>query len=91
MNIDSNYLGDDAWKCFAGVFKKAWAGYSEKEEILNLLNGNEDLAMVVSQVSTEPKKWLSTKVPALQGKTPLWCINNGKEKQLKAILMNMPR
>ncbi|MGC0118609.1 hypothetical protein [Pseudoalteromonas piscicida] len=91
MSQNFNYLGDDAWKAFASVFAQAWIKFENKERLLSLLNGDELLAMVVSQVSAEPEKWLSSKVPALQGKSPLWCLNHGREKQLKAILMNMPR
>ena len=85
------YLGDDAWQNFARLFEKTWKDFGRKNEVLNMVNGDEMLAMVVSQVSSEPEKWLSTKVPALKGKTPVWCLNNGRGNQLRAILMSMPR
>ncbi|MBN0989830.1 hypothetical protein [Amphritea pacifica] len=88
---DNGYLGDKAWQNFAKLFEKKWSEFERKDELLALVGGDEMLAMVVSQVSLDPEQWLSAKVPALQGKSPIWCVKNGREKQLKAILMNMPR
>jgi hypothetical protein len=84
------YLDDNAWQNFAQLFERQWLKFEHKENILNLVNGDTLLAMVVSQVSAKPETWLETKIPALNGKTPIWCLKNYKDKQLKAILMNMP-
>lgn len=82
---------DKSWEIFSELFKGQWSSYSKKTELLELVKGDETLAMVISQVSLEPQKWLFTKVPALKGKTPIWCINNGRKEKLKGILMNLPR
>ena len=79
------------WEIFCSFFKKSWLKFDHKKEILDILGGDESLAMVVIQVSDSPEQWLSTRVPALNGKTPLWCLQHGRKNQLKKILMQMPR
>ncbi|NRD72175.1 hypothetical protein HQQ94_02760 [Shewanella sp. VB17] len=79
----------NSWERFAKLFEKKWLYFGNKEKILSLTKNDSLMAMVISQVGRSPETWLSTKVAALDNKTPLWCINNGRDKKLKMILMNM--
>ena len=83
------YSGDAAWSRFAKNFESPWQEYNNKAELLDILEGDELLAMVISRVEIEPKRWLRSRIPALSGKTPLWCLKHNRKNQLKAMLMHM--
>jgi len=86
-----NKVNDENWEKFTNLFKVSWLSFHDKDKLLSLVDGDEKLAMVIAQVSSRPEEWLTKKIPALQNKTPLWCLAHARKSELKTILMSMPR
>ncbi len=93
MPLEEHYLGDENWYNFVSLFKLEWQKCPFKTELVEKLNGMEDLAMVLYGTCLNSSlNWVENKIPALDGLTPIECLKNDSGiKRLKTCLNRMPR
>ena len=91
MGLEHHYSGDKAWQDVAKLAMESWTGSATQGELLRLLNGDRDLAAVVyARMGDQSPKWITGKIPALGGKTPVACLTSpGLVRRLREVLMRM--
>ena len=90
--LENYYSGDADWKEFSSLFDEQWISSDFQNSLLLKLDNKTDLAKVIYHHFLESSlKWINRKVPALNGLTPLECIQNeDTEMRLRECLMRMP-
>lgn len=91
-----NYYDEEMWNTYIKTvrenYKVDWEEFTQKDEILTLLNNQIEMSMlVVGKIFHNPLEWLSTSMEQLDGLTPIECLGNTKTtKRLKVFLMSVP-
>lgn len=90
--LENYYPGDGPWKSFVGVWRDDWSACTFKEQLLYVLSGKEDLAIVIYGLCGNGSlRWVNENVPALDGITPLQCLLSIEFlKRLRTCLMRFP-
>ncbi len=91
MELEKYYSGEQSWLAYTKMFDEVWQNTEFQNELLELLNGQVDLAQVIYYHNQENSiNWLTKKVPALNGVTPIACLHDKTlVKRLKECLMRM--
>ena len=92
LKLTQVFSGDEAWKKFVFFASKSWSNFLFKDALLHEVGGDLELAKVVAyRMGDGFKAGLDYPTPALEGKTPRWCIENtGDLNGLKELLLRMP-
>lgn len=80
------------WNTFAKHFSNLWDNTPEQKKLLVELENNMDIAKVIWYFigSENALKWINEKVPALDNKSAVECLENDLLKtKLKRVLMRM--
>lgn len=86
------YPGDLAWERLVSVRAEVWPGCNFKEELIDKLDGHQDLAIAIyALVGDRAIIWIDRKIPALDGISPKECLASARGiLHLKSGLMRMP-
>jgi hypothetical protein len=85
------YYKEENWNDFVKVFEKDQEKSNEELTLIDLINGNDQLARVIFEsLGYESLNWVNQRIPALDNMKPIECITNSNlEKRLKVCLMRM--
>ena len=88
--LQNEYSGDEAWARFAASVQP----FSDPGGVAELtpLVGDEQIASVLSAQVATGARWLSTALPALEGRTPASVLLEHPQglKIVRTLLMRMP-
>ncbi len=82
-------FNQNEWQSFVDVFRDDWESFHDKDKLNHLLENNEDIAIVISQLFLAPNEWLNAPNPSLNGKSPFWCLNHGSVTSLSHKLISL--
>ncbi|BBM02233.1 MbcA/ParS/Xre antitoxin family protein [Microbulbifer sp. GL-2] len=81
---------NQAWANYAGLFLDEFDDTKENRELIDYVGDKEIAAVIKYHFRATYKNWLTSKVDALDGKTPSECLKSERGRsQLKEILMRM--
>jgi hypothetical protein len=88
----NSYAGDEAWAKFVVAIRPFWEPCTNKEELIRLFNGAEDLAIGAYYVAGKhAEEWAKSPVPALGGRKALSLLaSESGLKKLKSAIMSAP-
>lgn len=86
------FCGESAWAKYVEIASRQWDSFQLKEQLVLMVNGDVDLAKVIAfKVGNKFSEWLDYKIPAIENKTPRWCIQNPQNiNGLRELLLRMP-
>ena len=89
--LEEYYKGDAAWRDFAAAVENE-IGICPLKESIEKSIPDSDLANVICfLVGSHSLEWINKQIPALDGMTPVECMNSEAGiRRLKAALMRMP-
>lgn len=89
--LENYYSGDDSWQAMVNLAMASWTDSEPQRELVRLMNGDRDLAAVVyARMGEHSQTWITGKVPALGGKSPLSCLASPSFiRRLREMLMRM--
>ncbi|MFA5983571.1 MAG: hypothetical protein WC782_06115 [Methylococcaceae bacterium] len=92
IELTKLFCGEKNWQNFVLLVSKKWEEFPDKEKLLDEVNGNEEIAKVVAfRVGINFLNWLNSEIPALDKKSPKWCIQHPEDLNgLKELLLRMP-
>ena len=81
-----------SWEHFVSLCEEEWLDTPEQIKILELLDGNKDIAIVLNyQLGNSAIDWMYRKVPALDKQAPIEFLKSEELKvRLKEALWSMP-
>ena len=93
--LDENHWDESkqkGWERFVGLCENEWTNTPNQVELLGLLKGDKDMAVVVNyQFGDSAIDWLYRKVPALGNRIPINCLKSETSKiSLREALWQMP-
>jgi hypothetical protein len=76
--LEQYYSGDSVWKTLTRMAEEDyWVNSEYQQELVRELNGHKDIAMVVfARESMQSHLWIKKRIPALEGLTPLKCLES---------------
>ena len=91
-NLELYYESDKAWEAYLENYKEKWNECEFKNELVNSLNGNNDLAIAIyGKFEDSALKYINENVPILDNITPIKCLENSTLiKRLKVAVMRTP-
>ncbi len=91
IELEQYFDNEESWLKFSKLFKEFWNNSDSQIELLKLCDNRKDIAMVIYyHIGNDYKKWLNSKVPALDNLTPLECFKNDiLLKRLKVYLTRL--
>ncbi len=92
IKLEQYFDSEERWLEFSELFKEFWNDSDSQIDLLELCNKQKDIAMVIYyHTGNNYKKWLNSKVPALDNLMPIECFNDEiLIKRLKVCLRRMP-
>ncbi len=86
------FSGEIAWAKYVVLASRHWESFQFKEDLISQVNGDIDLAKVIAfKVGNKFNEWLDYKIPAIENKSPKWCIQNPENiNGIKELLLRMP-
>ena len=88
--LENFFLGEDEWNDFVGYHTGVWDQCDFQQDLLLQVENKLDLAQVIySHIGDYAITWMEEPVPALDGLTPVECLQAGREERLKSMLMRM--
>ena len=92
MSLEKYFKSETDWKDFSRNYNEKWAECPFKEELLEKVRNNKEIAVVIyGTVEDGAFNYLNSNIPALDGLTPLECLESKDTiKRLKVALMRMP-
>lgn len=89
--LEEYYSGDRAWRKFVAVCDERREKSSERDRLVSVLRGHKDLAKAIECLVAEPFSWIETPIPALDGLSPLKCLESTQGiRRLRECLMRFP-
>ena len=74
-NLEQYYKGDKAWEAYLENYKEQWNKCEFKSELINSLNGNNDIAIAIyGKFENGALSYINEKVPILDNITPKECL-----------------
>jgi hypothetical protein len=91
VSLSKYYSGDMVWENLASLYMERWMECPFKGELLNAVNGDQNLAATIyGALGNSAMKWLDKSVPALDGRTPRSClVTPDGELSLRECLIRM--
>ena len=91
-NLEQYYKGDKAWEAYLENYKEQWNKCEFKSELINSLNGNNDIAIAIyGKFENGALSYINEKVPILDNITPKECLENSSLlNRLKEAIMRTP-
>lgn len=80
------------WEHFVSICEEYWSDSPEQIEILTLVEGNKDIAIVLNyQLNDSAMDWMYREVPVLGNRKPINFLKSDKLKiKLREVLWSMP-
>jgi|GEM_PF-1825022 len=76
-DLEQYYCGDEAWQNYSALFVDVWKQCDFQAELVELLSGHTDIAMVVfAIIGKNCVQWVSSCIPALDNLTSIECTQN---------------
>jgi hypothetical protein len=92
MPLEQFYKDDETFVNYSLCFQKEWEAFEFKEELLELVRGDVDLARPLAyHLKSSFSEWFTSSVPALDNLSPSECMKTSQGiKRLKVCLMRFP-